>query len=79
MRLDIYDVIESVRFIYRVRNLALQKRYDQNSGLLLRIAELVKNKKWNSAWLILVEDGGKSWYNTEKIYWKGSITTRNAK
>lgn len=54
----------------------LSKKYGQNSGLLSRIAELVNDKKWNSAWLILVEDG-KSWYTIERIYWKGSINGKS--
>ena len=52
--------------------LKISKRYDQNSWLLSRIAELVNDNKWNSTWFILVEDGN-SWYNIERIYWRCSI------
>ena len=35
----------------------------------MRVAELVGNKNWRSAWLILLPDNN-SWYAIQRIYWR---------
>ena len=42
-----------------------------NSGLLLRLSEIIDNGKWKSAWVLLLKAKRKSWYIIDRIYWKG--------
>ena len=53
------------------------KLFGQGSGIMMRISELIDDKKWKSGWLVLVLDGN-SWYIIERIYWKSTIGSYKA-
>lgn len=38
------------------KSVHVPKRDEQSSGILLRIAELANDKRWNTAWLLLVKE-----------------------
>ena len=44
--------------------------FDQSSGIALEMAEIIRNKKWRSAWLILHACFQKCWFNVDRVYWK---------
>ena len=45
------------------------KTFDPNSGVATSLAEIVNNKKWRSAWIVINHDKY-SWYIIERYYWK---------
>ena len=45
----------------------LLKSFVQRSELIMRVAEMIVNKNWKSAWLILLPDRN-SWYTIQRIY-----------
>ena len=48
------------------------KLFGQNSWLLSDISNIVKEKKWKSAWLILCK-GKYLWYIMYKLHWKKAV------
>ena len=50
----------------------LIKLFGQGSGLIKRVAELIRDKHWKSAWLILMPDKC-SWYTIQRIYWRNTL------
>ena len=48
------------------------KSFGPGIGLIMHIAELIGNKNWKSAWLILLPDR-KSWYTIQRIYWRKAL------
>ena len=50
----------------------LIKLFGQGSGLIKRVAELIRDKHWKSAWLILMSDKC-SWYTIQRIYWRNTL------
>ena len=47
----------------------LLKTYGRQSGIALRISEIIYHKNWKSAWLILIPDTN-SRYIVYRFYWK---------
>ena len=50
--------------------LRLKNEFGETSGLLQRICEIVNNKSWKSAWLLLTKGKKKNWYVIGHVYWK---------
>ena len=45
------------------------KTFGPNSGVTINLAEIVDDKKWKSAWVV-INPGKHSWYIIERYYWK---------
>ena len=45
------------------------KTFGPNSGVATSLAEIVNDKKWRSAWIV-INPGKHSWYIIELYYWK---------
>ena len=43
--------------------------YGQGSGLIMRIAEIVRDKNWKSAWLVLTPQPN-AMYTVRRVFWK---------
>ena len=50
------DIKKSFNGKIKVSVRKLLKSFGQGSGLIMRVAELIGNKNWKSAWLILLLD-----------------------
>ena len=57
---------------FKVSVRKLIKLFGQGSGLIKRVAELIRDKHWKSAWLILMPDKC-SWYTIQRIYWRNTL------
>ena len=62
------DIKKSFNGKINVSILKLLKSFGQGSVLIMRVAELIGNKNWKSAWFILLPDK-KLWYTIQRIYW----------
>ena len=45
------------------------KTFGSNSGVATSLAEIVDDKKWKFAWVV-INPGKHSWYMIERYYWK---------
>ena len=72
--IDTHEKFEhpSYRNMIKVSARKLTKLFGQNSGLLLDISNIIKEKKWKSAWLILCKEKY-SWYVIYKVHWKNAV------
>ena len=61
------DIKKSFNGKIKVSVRKLLKSFGQGSGLIMRVAELIGNKNWKSAWLILLPDRN-FWYTIQRIY-----------
>ena len=50
------------------------KHFVPNSGVATSLAEIVDDKKWRSAWVVINPDKH-SWYIIERCYWKLNVKT----
>ena len=68
------DAVKKLSFNgkFKVSVRKLIKRFGQGSGLIKRVAELIRDKHWKSAWLILMPDKC-SWYTIQRIYWRKTL------
>ena len=61
------DIKKSLNGKIEVSVRKLLKFFDQKKGLLMRLVEVIGNKNWKSAWLILLSDRN-SWYTIQRTY-----------
>ena len=54
----------------KISILRLKNEFGESRGLLQRICEIVNNKSWKSAWLLLTKGKKKNWYVIDHVYWK---------
>ena len=47
--------------------------YGQGSGLMMRIAEIIQEKKWKSAWLVLTPQPN-SMYTVRRFFWRNTAS-----
>ena len=57
---------------FKVSVRKLIKLFGRGSGLIKRVAELIRDKHWKSAWLISMPDKC-SWYTIQRIYWRNTL------
>ena len=50
--------------------------YGQGSGLIMRIAEIVRDKNWKSAWLVLTPQPN-AMYTVRWVFWKKCASKKN--
>ena len=50
----------------------LLRSFGQGSGLIIRVAKLIGNKNWQSAWLKLLPERN-SWYTIPRTYWQKAL------
>ena len=50
----------------------LLRSFGQGSGLIIRVAKLIGNKNWQSAWLKLLPEWN-SWYTIPRTYWQKAL------
>ena len=61
------DIKKSLNGKIEVSVRKLLKFFDQKKGLLMRLVEVIGNKNWKSAWLILLSDRN-SCYTIQRTY-----------
>ena len=67
---DVQKKLSTLNGKIKVSMRMILKTFGQSSGLALSLKEdIIKNKKWKSAWLVIraQEEG---WYDVERVYWK---------
>ena len=68
------DIKKSLNGKIEVSVRKLLKFFDQKKGLLMRLVEVIGNKNWKSAWLILLSDRN-YWYTIQRTYWPKALET----
>ena len=65
----VFDTLPCFHDKIKVSVRKIMKTFGPNSEVATSLAEIVNNKKWRSAWVVINPDKH-SWYIIERYYWK---------
>ena len=68
---DIFESLPRWNDTRKVSVRKVMKIFGPLSGVAISLAEIVDNKKWKSAWLVINPEVH-NWYTIERYYWKSS-------